>query len=255
MKHLIKIKNSNFNVSNSVVSAITKNNLNFKVNNYKGKQVYLLDDSCFSFFTTIPTTSPTYYFIKVCNSTKLRVNKLFFDFVVLYSKQHNIEKAHNLKPVSSLYKFYTKSATAQSCVSNFLSRVPIQKNDLIIEPSSGDGSFLKPLKSIKCNKIFLDIAPENKQIKQANFLEWQPPKIKGKIHVIGNPPFGKQASLCQKFINHASKFADSISFILPASYNRASMTNKVPLNFQLTLSKDLETESCLNTKANCVFQI
>jgi hypothetical protein len=40
-----------------------------------------------------------------------------------------------------------------------------------VEPSAGNGSFIKTLKKIKCNKIFLDIAPENKQIKQANFLE------------------------------------------------------------------------------------
>jgi hypothetical protein len=88
-----------------------------------------------------------------------------------------------------------------------------------------------------------------------DFLSWEPPKVSGKIHVIGNPPFGKQSLLCRKFINHASEFADSISFILPASYNKASMINKVPLNFQLTLSKDLGSNSCFNTKANCVFQI
>jgi hypothetical protein len=42
---------------------------------------------------------------------------------------------------------------------------------LIIEPSAGNGSFIKPLKEIKCNKIFIDIAPESDQIDLANFLE------------------------------------------------------------------------------------
>jgi hypothetical protein len=86
-------------------------------------------------------------------------------------------------------------------------------------------------------------------------LEWKPPKTSGKIHVIGNPPFGKQSSLCHKFIKHASTFADSISFILPATFNKAFMFNKVPLNLQLVLSKDLGSKSCFNTNANCVFQI
>jgi len=49
--------------------------------------------------------------------------------------------------------------------------IKIKEQDLIVEPSAGDGSFIKVLKKINCNKIFLDIAPENKQIKQANFLE------------------------------------------------------------------------------------
>lgn len=33
------------------------------------------------------------------------------------------------------------------------------------------------------------------------------------------------------------------------------MINKVPLNYHLTLSKNLGPNSCFNTKANCVFQI
>jgi hypothetical protein len=158
MKHLIKIKNSTFSVGNSVVIAITRNNLNFQVIKHEGIQIQLLDDSCLSAFTIVPTISSTHFFIKVCNSTKLRVNKLFFDFLVLHSKQ-------------APDQFYTRPIIAQSCVSNFISSVSIQESDLIIEPSAGNGSFIKPLSSIKCDKIFLDIAPENKQIKQADFLE------------------------------------------------------------------------------------
>lgn len=73
--------------------------------------------------------------------------------------------------------------------------------------------------------------------------------------MIGNPPFGKRSSLCLKFMNHAAKFADTISFILPATFNKTSLINKVPLNFELKLSKYLGPRSCVNTNINCVFQI
>jgi hypothetical protein len=105
----------------------------------------------------------------------------------------------------------------------------------------------------------LDIAPENKRIKQVNFLEWQPPKTKGKIHVIGNPPFGRQSSLCHKFINHAAKFADSISFILPISFKKQFNSSKIPTNFHLIkeilLPKEAFLKNNLTFALPTVFQI
>lgn len=173
MVYLIKIKKLTFSVSKSIVNAITKNNLNFKVINHKEKQIYLLEASCLFSFTMIPTSSSTHFYIKIHNSVKLRVNKRFFEFVVLNSKQRDAEKTQNTKTLilPSLDKFYTKPEVSESCVDTFISNVKIRKQDLIVEPSAGGGSFIKTLKKLNCNKIFLDIAPENKQIRQANFLE------------------------------------------------------------------------------------
>jgi len=233
--NLIRIKNSTFTVSNSVINAITKSDLNFQFINQKEKQIHIIDDSCLPSFTFVPTLSTTHFYVKINNSVKLHVNKLFFNFLVLHSKPHNIEKTQNTKTkgLRSLDKFYTKPEISDLCVNVLSSNVKIKDRDLIVEPSAGNGSFIKALKKFNCNKIFLDIAPENKQIKQANFLEWQPPKIKGKIHVIGNPPFGKQSSLCLKFIKHAAKFADSVSFILPLSFKKQHLISKIPKNFHL----------------------
>merc|ERR1712137_1009196 len=57
--------------------------------------------------------------------------------------------------------------------------------------------------------------------------------VLGKIHVIGNPPFGKQSSLCHRFIKHCATFADSISFILPLAFKKDSNLQKIPLKFHL----------------------
>ena len=100
MTYLIKIKKSTFNVSKSIVSVIIKNNLNFKVFNHKEKQTYLLEDSCFLSFTAVPTSSSKHFFIKIHNSVKLRVNKAFFEFVALNSKQHKAEKTQNTKTLT-----------------------------------------------------------------------------------------------------------------------------------------------------------
>ena len=54
-------------------------------------------------------------------------------------------------------------------------------------------------------------------IKQQDFLSLEPPLgIQNKIKIfIGNPPFGYRGWLALSFMNHASKFADFIGFILP----------------------------------------
>ena len=180
----------------------------------------------------VPIKSSTHRYIEIGESNKIRVNKLFYDFLVSCSKQRNVKKTQNTKTTSlSLDKFYTKPEISDFCVNVFGSNIKVEKQDLIVEPSAGGGSFIKKLKELKCNTIFLDVAPEDKQIKQANFLDWRPPKIKGKIHVIGNPPFGRQSSKCHKFIEHAAGFADTISFILPISFKKIIISQKFPRTY------------------------
>ena len=71
---------------------------------------------------------------------------------------------------TSLDKYYTKLEVVEITVLSFLKVVEVAENDLIVEPSAGDGSFIQPLRSVNCRKIFLDIAPENSLIIPGNFL-------------------------------------------------------------------------------------
>ena len=79
------------------------------------------------------------------------------------------------------------------------------------------------------------------------------------VHIVGNPPFGRQSSLAIKFIRYSALFSKSISFILPKSFKKDSLQNKVPLNFHLLCQVDLPKNSFLvNEKEHdvpCVFQI
>lgn len=62
-----------------------------------------------------------------------------------------------------------------------------------------------------------------------------------------------------KFIKHAATFADSISFILPRSFKKDSLKNKIPLNFhllyQVNLPKNIFFVGNKLSKVPCVFQI
>lgn len=157
--------------------------------------------------------------------------------------------AKNVK--NDLDKFYTKSSVVDFCVKF----IDFSKFNTIIEPSAGNGSF--SLKIENC--IAYDIEPEHESIIKADFLKLDIDFIENPTLVIGNPPFGRQASLAIKFLKKSAEFANSIAFILPKSFKKDSMKSKIPLNFHEILCEDLPKNSfLLNGKdydVPCVFQI
>ena len=94
------------------------------------------------------------------------------------------------------------------------------------------------------NFKFYDIEPHNNQIIKQDYLLFDYKLIRetfncSKIHIIGNPPFGRQSSLAIKFIKKSSEFCDSISFILPKTFKKDSFKKKINLNFHLIFEIDL----------------
>ena len=157
-------------------------------------------------------------------------------------------------------KFYTKPCVVKKCIDNIKYFVEIdKKNDLIIEPSAGAGSFINDIKNICDNTIFYDIIPEHSEIVKQDYLSCDLSNYSQKIHIIGNPPFGRQSSLAIKFIKHSCKYCYSISFILPKSFKKDSLKKKFPLKFHCVHESDVPDDSfTLNGKNHdvpCVFQI
>jgi len=158
-----------------------------------------------------------------------------------------------------LDKFYTSPSIAELCCDLVQKHISIGQNDVCIEPSAGNGSFIKPLKKIFSKCYFYDIEPEHISIKKQNFLTIDPTKfIQHNVHIIGNPPFGNNSSLAIKFIKK-STFASTIAFILPRSFKKNSMKRFFPPNFHLISEYDLPKNSFLHDNeifdVNCVFQI
>jgi predicted RNA methylase len=140
--------------------------------------------------------------------------------------------------------------------------IQINTDDLIIEPSAGNGSFIKYIKLLTSNFIFYDLEPENNEIIKQDYLLYESDIIKNKynkIHIIGNPPFGRQSSLAIKFIKKSCEFCDSISFILPKSFKKDSLKRSFPLKYHLVFEIDLPDNSFLvdgiEHNVPCIFQI
>lgn len=158
-------------------------------------------------------------------------------------------------------KYYTNLSVVKLCINHIKEKIKIEEDDLIIEPSAGDGSFINSIKEISKNYKFFDILPEHPDIITQDFLEYNFNDIKSKykkIHIIGNPPFGRQSSLAIKFIKYCIH-CDTISFILPKSFKKNSMMRYFPKSFHLILSIDLPSNSFLVNEIEhdvpCVFQI
>lgn len=149
-------------------------------------------------------------------------------------------------------KFYTKTDVAKMCID----MLNLSEYDMIIEPSAGNGSFSKQIK----NCVAYDLVPEDDSIIQQDFFELDITQFKNKkVLTIGNPPFGIQNNLAIRFFNRAAQYSDSIAFILPKSFMKESIQNKLDLNFHLDRYIELPYNSFLlngeDYGVNCVFQI
>lgn len=139
-------------------------------------------------------------------------------------------------------EYYTRSDLAVKFVQIISQRWQAQ-DVLFVEPSAGEGAFVQPLLKLSRKVRALDINPKvrTKVIKVGDFLK--PNHLfKGKhaaIVVIGNPPFGKNASQAVKFFNKAAKYADEIAFVLPRSFRKASIQNRLHPYFHLLKDDDM----------------
>lgn len=62
---------------------------------------------------------------------------------------------------NTIDKYYTKSNIVNQCIEITSKNIIISKDDLIIEPSAGNGSFISKIKSLTSNYKFYDLEPEN----------------------------------------------------------------------------------------------
>jgi len=187
------------------------------------------------------------------------------------SSNNNIQMANKKNKISvqnkglkrnAIDKFYTKPSVVNQCIKNVKKYIKIDEDDIIIEPSAGNGAFIEKIKTLSDNYKFYDLAPENKEIIKQDFLNLNSSKLENEynnIHIIGNPPFGRQSTLAIQFIKKCCEFANSISFVLPKSFKKDSMQKHFPLNYHLIFEMDLPENAFLindeETDVPCVFQI
>lgn len=140
--------------------------------------------------------------------------------------------------VTGKEQYYTPTDTAVSIMDGIRELMPDFKKRIFLEPAGGTGSFITAAKYIGFKQIVsYDIEPLHQDVILGNFLE-QTLEITGAITAT-NPPFGRCNSLSIPFFNHAAKYSDLIVFIVPRSWRKWSVQNKLNRNFHLVRDDDL----------------
>ncbi len=61
--------------------------------------------------------------------------------------------------------------------------------------------------------------------------------------IIGNPPYGVAANMAVKFLNKSTELSDDVRMVLPASFQRDSVLNRINLDYELVYDERLPDDT------------
>jgi len=144
------------------------------------------------------------------------------------------------RDMTDLDQFYTRPDLAEIYARQILARWR-NTDVLFVEPSAGTGAFVRPLRDAGCQVRAVDIAPAAENIVERDFL--QDHDIYRGAHsaivTVGNPPFGKNASIAVRFFNRAAIHSDEIAFIVPRTFRKLSLQKRLNPRFHLVHDEDV----------------
>jgi predicted RNA methylase len=144
--------------------------------------------------------------------------------------------------VTGKEQFYTPEELAIKLTKQLAVLVGGLEGKLVIEPAGGTGAFVKAAKDLGAKKVIsFDIEPKSADIALGDFLEADLSAVTGAI-TISNPPFGRNNSLSIPFFNKAAKHSDYIAFIVPRSWRKWSVINRLDRDFHLIHDQDLSID-------------
>ena len=140
--------------------------------------------------------------------------------------------------VTGKEQFYTPKKLALELVLELEQVVGPISGKSVLEPAGGSGAFVEAALARGAKEVLsFDIEPLHPKVELGNFLEQE--NLSRIDLTISNPPFGRNNSLSIPFFNQAAKVSEVIAFIVPRSWRKWSVTNRLDMNFQLVKDIDL----------------
>ena len=68
---------------------------------------------------------------------------------------------------------------------------------------------------------------------------------------IGNPPYGKNSSTALKFLNLGAKLADNVLFVVPRTFRKPSLINRVESHLHLISDNTVDDEAFRDSIITC----
>lgn len=140
--------------------------------------------------------------------------------------------------VTGKEQFYTPRAVADRVVAQVFDVAPDADLRTWIEPAGGSGVFIDAARDVGVlDVVSFDIEPRHPDVAHGDFLQ-QRLNVSGAVSV-GNPPFGRNNALSVPFFNHCARYSDYIAFIVPRSWRKWSVLNRLDPHFHLVTDDDL----------------
>lgn len=154
-----------------------------------------------------------------------------------------------------LDQFYTKQEEAEKCFN--LVRDRGSSATYWLEPSAGTGAFYKLFPE---TRIGFDLEPKFEGLIEGDFLTADLSDLFYRdVITVGNPPFGKNASLAVQFFNRCASVSRIVAMILPRTFRKPSVINRLDRNFHLVHDHTLPDHSFIADgepyDVPCCFQI
>lgn len=143
--------------------------------------------------------------------------------------------------VTGKEQYYTPLDTARELVGELQKIIPNFSEQTVLEPAGGTGSFIAAARAVGVTKfVAYDIEPKHIDVSPGDFLQ-QELRLTGAV-ALSNPPFGRNNSLSIPFFNRAAEHCDYIAFIVPRSWRKWSVMNRLDRNFHLVADHDLQLD-------------
>jgi predicted RNA methylase len=143
--------------------------------------------------------------------------------------------------VTGKEQFYTPLTLAHTLVENVEVVLGSLQGKSVLEPAGGTGSFVEAAFAKGAKEVIsFDIEPLHEKVLLGSFLDQE--LTRQNLITISNPPFGRNNSLSIPFFNHAARVSDAICFIVPRSWRKWSVTNRLDLNFELVADQDIDID-------------
>ena len=143
--------------------------------------------------------------------------------------------------VTGKEQYYTPLALAHNLVEYVEQVLGPLKEKTVLEPAGGTGSFVEAALAKGAKEVIsFDIEPLHEAVVSGSFLDQE--LGEKNLITISNPPFGRNNSLSIPFFNHAAAVSDAICFIVPRSWRKWSVTNRLDLNFELVFDQDIDID-------------
>lgn len=143
--------------------------------------------------------------------------------------------------VTGKEQYYTPKTLARELVARIEDVLGPLAGKSVLEPAGGTGAFIDAVGECEVKSVIsFDIEPLHEMVTEGSFLDQE--ISQRNLITISNPPFGRNNSLSIPFFNHAANLSDAICFIVPRSWRKWSVTNRLDLRFELVLDIDLDID-------------